>query len=126
MNTTKPMSFLTILSHVVKEVRRSQKEYKHRFHSPEEAYGILRREYLELEAEMQIYKKGEPRANMAVEAIQLAAMCIKLVYSFWGYKDEKIDEEVMEQNVPWAAEDFPRGYESEDKPYAGRRKSGRK
>lgn len=82
MNT--PISLDEIFNRVRNELERSQEEYQHKFNSPEEAYGIIRREYLELEEEFQKHKKGEPQSSMFEEAMQVAAMCVKLLYSFWG------------------------------------------
>lgn len=84
MNMTTPITEEEILKRLLNEYYASQRKYKKHFDCPNEAYGIIRKEYLELEAEFQKFKTGKPDSNMFIEALQVAAMCFKLCVSLWG------------------------------------------
>ena len=61
------------------ELRRAQDRYPP-MHSAHEGWGVIREEYLELEEALRM-RQGDPErpARVRAEAIQVAAMCLRLV-----------------------------------------------
>lgn len=86
MNMNKPVTPSRIVKAIVKEIKRANTIHEHQktFNSPAEALGVIREEYKEFEEEVFKYKSGQPQSNMCIELIQIAAMCVKTILSFWG------------------------------------------
>ena len=73
---------MDILDEVQAELDRANSIHPATFNSSNEAAGVIREEYMELEAEL---FHGDP-ARAREEAIQLAAMCVKAIQ----YLDRKM------------------------------------
>lgn len=73
------------VGYIAEEVQRAKQLHPGEFHNMHEALGVLREEYIELENEVFFgFKKvGKDRdiynKNVKEEAIQLAAMCVRLI-----------------------------------------------
>ena len=79
----KPITLFKIFRRIIGELKNANKKYP-KFSSPHEALGVIREEYIEFELEVMKYKIGQPQSAMFGELIQLAAMSVKAMLSFWG------------------------------------------
>lgn len=67
------------LDQVLKEVERAKELYPKMFNNQHEAIAVIREEYLELEQEIFKNQKVYDIPAQRKEAIQLAAMCMRLI-----------------------------------------------
>lgn len=67
------------LNEVMNEVERAKELFPGNFHNQHEAIAVIREEYIELEQEIFKNQKVYDLLAQKKEAIQLAAMCMRLV-----------------------------------------------